>query len=198
MPIYDNNGTTDYAIGKVYDNNGTTDFQIGKVYDNNGTTDSLIYSAEEQLYNYGTQVVPLRKNAFDGRTATATFGTDCVELVARGKYGTNGAFAYFGTQDTIDFTPYTKMVALVRYDATDKTYDNGNGFVMGLMETWSSGVYNKAVVKTNLKTGSANVQTTIELDVSDFNGFYYPEICLSSYTSGDPTKKGYVYSWWLE
>ena len=51
MPIYDNDGTTNYEIGKLYDNDGTTDHQIGKVYDNNGTTDYLIYSAEETIFS---------------------------------------------------------------------------------------------------------------------------------------------------
>lgn len=49
MPIYDNNGTTTYQIGKVYDFNGTTTYQIGKVYDNNGTTTYQIYTAEEPM-----------------------------------------------------------------------------------------------------------------------------------------------------
>ena len=47
MPIYDNDGTTNYQIGKVYDNDGTAQHQIGKVYDWDGTASSLIYSADE-------------------------------------------------------------------------------------------------------------------------------------------------------
>ena len=54
MAIYDNNGTTNYEIGKLYDNNGTTNYQIGKVYDHNGTTNSLIYTAEKLLVDGST------------------------------------------------------------------------------------------------------------------------------------------------
>jgi len=50
MPIYDNDGSTNYQIGKLYDSDGTTSYQIGKVYDNDGTSNSLIYSAEAQFY----------------------------------------------------------------------------------------------------------------------------------------------------
>lgn len=53
MPIYDHDGTTAYEIGKVYDHDGTTAYQIGKVYDHDGTTASLIYTAEQYLYNMG-------------------------------------------------------------------------------------------------------------------------------------------------
>lgn len=49
MPIYDNDGTASYEIGKLFDNDGTASYQIGKVYDNDGTTNSLIYSAEQAL-----------------------------------------------------------------------------------------------------------------------------------------------------
>ena len=49
MPIYDNDGTTNYQIGKLYDNDGTTNYQIGKVYDNDGTTNYLIYNVEMAL-----------------------------------------------------------------------------------------------------------------------------------------------------
>lgn len=51
MAIYDNNGTSNFEIGKIYDNNGTTSTQIAKVYDNNGTTNSLIYTADITLTN---------------------------------------------------------------------------------------------------------------------------------------------------
>ena len=55
MAIYDNNGTTNYEIGKLYDNDGTTNHQISKVYDNDGTASSLIYnSAPESIYQNGT------------------------------------------------------------------------------------------------------------------------------------------------
>lgn len=53
MPIWDNNGTTSYEIGKLYDHNGTSATQTGNIYDNNGTTSSLIYSADEQIFPNG-------------------------------------------------------------------------------------------------------------------------------------------------
>lgn len=53
MAIYDNNGTTNYEIGKLYDNDGTTNHQIGKVFDWDGTTNSLIYSAEKPIFDNG-------------------------------------------------------------------------------------------------------------------------------------------------
>ena len=51
MPIYDNDGTTNYQIGNLYDADDTTRYQIGKVYDNDGTANSLIYSASVTLTN---------------------------------------------------------------------------------------------------------------------------------------------------
>ena len=54
MAIYNNDGTTDYEIGKLYDNDGTTDYQIGKGYDNDGTINSEIYSAEAIFFSNGT------------------------------------------------------------------------------------------------------------------------------------------------
>lgn len=52
MPIYDNDGTTNYPIGKVMENDGTTNHLIGKVYDNDGAANSLIYNAQSPEQNY--------------------------------------------------------------------------------------------------------------------------------------------------
>lgn len=49
MPIYDNDGTASYQIGKVYDHDGTAAHQIGKVYDHDGTANYLIYSADPKI-----------------------------------------------------------------------------------------------------------------------------------------------------
>ena len=51
MPLFDNDGTTSYEIGKLYDNDGTTSYQIGKIFDNDDTTSSLIYTASVTMTN---------------------------------------------------------------------------------------------------------------------------------------------------
>ena len=51
MPIYDNNGTTNYEISKVYDNDGTSNYQIGKIFDHDGTNNYLTYTASVTLKN---------------------------------------------------------------------------------------------------------------------------------------------------
>lgn len=71
MAIYDNDGTTNYIIGKLYDNDGTTNNQIGKVYDNDGTTNHLIYSAEEQYFP-GTTPSRYSPGGAGGYTANST------------------------------------------------------------------------------------------------------------------------------
>lgn len=56
MAIYDNNGTTNYEIGKVYDYDGTSNHQIDKVYDNPGLSSYLIYSAQDDIVTNGTVI----------------------------------------------------------------------------------------------------------------------------------------------
>lgn len=55
MPLFDNDGTTSYEIGKLYDNDGTTSYQIGKAWDYDGTTSYLVYEAAWHLFNAGYQ-----------------------------------------------------------------------------------------------------------------------------------------------
>ena len=55
MPIWDNDGTTSHAIGKIWDYNGSTATQIHVIYDNDGTSSYEIYRAEETLFSGLTQ-----------------------------------------------------------------------------------------------------------------------------------------------
>lgn len=51
MPIYDNDGTTNYEIASIYDYDGTTNCYMSTIHDNDGTTSSLIYSGEKVIAN---------------------------------------------------------------------------------------------------------------------------------------------------
>lgn len=105
MPIWDNNGTTSYEIGKLYDNNGTSSAQTGAVYDNNGTTSSLIYKAEETLFGGVSLDTGIASGAGVTKTATsseytnsgftslAVTGTVGAQVIGQGTYG-YGAHVY--------------------------------------------------------------------------------------------------------
>lgn len=97
MPIYDNNGTTNYEIGKLYDNNGTTNYQIGKVYDNDGTASHLIYQAQSDTYTITATTqrdgVAVKSNII---TNTGNYEKMVIESVSAsgGNYGQNTARLY--------------------------------------------------------------------------------------------------------
>lgn len=69
MPLYDYNGSVNTEIGKLYDHDGTANHQIGRVYDYNGSANSLIYSAENELYN-GRQITTWNQFQYHSGSAT--------------------------------------------------------------------------------------------------------------------------------
>lgn len=87
MPIYDNDGTSNYQIGTVYDNDGTANYRIGKVYDNDGTANSLIYSASVTLTNLlgsASQTVSLAWS--DHGYVSGTANGEAVSTIAGHRY----------------------------------------------------------------------------------------------------------------
>ena len=99
MAIYDNNGSTNYEIGKLYDNNGSTSSQIHVVWDNNGTTNSLIYIGQETLFSgvsLDTGIASgsnVKKEAFsseytnNGFSSLAVTGTVGAQVIGQGTVG---------------------------------------------------------------------------------------------------------------
>lgn len=105
MAIYDNNGSTNYEIGKLYDNNGSTSSQIHTVYDNNGTTSSLIYIGQETLFSGVSLDTGIASGSNVTKTATsseytnngfsslAVTGTVGAQVIGQGTHG-YGAHVY--------------------------------------------------------------------------------------------------------
>lgn len=107
MPIWDNNGSTNYEVGKLWDNNGSTSSQIGKVYDNNGTTNSLIYSAEETLFSglsFGTESATGWNETKEANSSTYTatgFATMRVTGTVTRTVTSGEGTGYYGCQGTV-------------------------------------------------------------------------------------------------
>ena len=127
MPIWDNNGTTSYVIGKLYDHNGTTMTQIGKVYDNNGTTASLIYTAEEPIFD-PSQADPYCtalsggweiSNRFDTMEELSVINTSMLRAGKAGGYGPEHAYVVISNKTPINLSNYSK--AYVTYYTTSES-----------------------------------------------------------------------------
>lgn len=96
MPIYDNDGATNYKISKVYDNDGATNYKLGKVYDNDGTTNYLVYSAKTPIVENSTGSYQLTKakESFIVNEAVVTATKNSLTVKA-GSGNTSGAIYYF-------------------------------------------------------------------------------------------------------
>lgn len=87
MPIYDNDGTSNYQIGTVYDNDGTANYRIGKVYDNDGTTNSLIYSGSVVLTNLvGSAAQTITRSWSDHGYDSGTANGNAISTIAWHRY----------------------------------------------------------------------------------------------------------------
>lgn len=116
MPIWDNNGTSSYEIGKLYDHNGTTATQIHVVYDNNGTSSYEIYKAEETLFSGLSQQTPTASGTYvtqekasssytnNGYTSLAVTGTVGGKVVGQGTYGYSASVKIQGSTNNSSWT----------------------------------------------------------------------------------------------
>lgn len=169
MPIMDWDGGAGHEISKVYDYDGTTQHQIGKVYDYNGTASSLIYSAEEVLYD-GGMVVPFEQyssvsNASYIYTSLADNGTD---LYAKVHYNLEGndfysGYAVWRTQQPIDLSQYSALCIRAR------VWNRWNSYNGVKVEFWDAN--NVSVGSIPVQENQAGVTTDSEwtFDLSAFN-----------------------------
>lgn len=187
MPIYDNDGTTNYQIGKVYDNDGATNYQIGKVYDNDGTTNSLIYTAEENVLQYGVM------NNWGGYTDNGSYSCDgnILQLVATSSYGN-----YVGVFNVITCQPFnlTGMESItfdVSTTASTSRQSETEIYVGVVTTVPSSGEWcstgwqwagDNAMRFINAKgvpiKEKSNIAGSYTIDVSNLSGNYYVTFCI--------------------
>lgn len=192
MPIYDNDGTTEYEIGKVYDYNGTTWNQIGKIYDNDGTTDTLIYNAEAVVigpnadYTGGWTLhtgLYLDMTASTGSiTSSGLYNMKCV-----GSYGNHdGAVNVYSTEaidltawDTLTLTYYIhgsdvggpppEYRLILANNTSDYTFYGGN----------SAGLKGDVIHYQGVSddgAGVLNTTLTATIDISSYSGAYYLDL----------------------
>lgn len=178
MPIYDNDGTANYEIGKVYDFDGTTDYQTGKVYDFDGTADYLIYSAEEQLFpeQYSAWVYGTGGNAGSHEAVVNE-----TKIYVYSDLGDTGSYANgskgFAYSPEIDFSQYEKMTIDFSELITGNQYGTNAKAIIGILptETTSVTVYNNNGCSDNGEwiwkevyvTNGVNQNGTIIYDLSE-------------------------------
>lgn len=197
MPIYDNDGTTSYQIGKVYDNDGSASHQIGKVYDNNGTASSLIYSGDVNYYNYG----------WGDATSAALKSVDgLVSFSTAPKTHTDGSLYYelVGTDTkTSDAVVYLKPALSLSgfktlhynlYVGTTCYYGASNYVNCGLGTSANS--FSKRSGNVTFSGDNRDwrwVTLSGTLDISSLNGNFYFQIFHRVYTWGGGTMKHAAY-----
>ena len=167
MPIYDNDGTTNYEIGKLYDNDGTADHQIGKVYDNNGTANSLIYEAELMIYQNGVYdsstggFVKYEAKNSGGFSITSTY----LRIFAD-RYDTVGGNTWVRTINPIDLTNFSTLTFTAYRNSTHSSVTTTVGFDTSTSVAWANPTYNVSV-------GYNTTGVNYTLDVSNLSGNYY-------------------------
>lgn len=191
MPIYDNDGTTNYQIGKLYDNDGTTSTQIGKVYDNNGTANTLIYSSDMTLFDAGKTV------EYTGGWNTAiSIGTSFNFIVGQKLQIQQINYAASTSAKIIS----KAKIAISGFSALKFTYTatkGGNGtFTYGISPvTTDWDVYDTATNLTKYTRLSASGSGTASVNVSGVSGSYYVRLSVFDST-GNSTLS--VTKIWLE
>lgn len=130
MPIYDNNGTTNYEIGVLYDNDGTTNYQIGKIYDNDGTTNCLIYSSNVTLTNLLNEKIDVSGYWADHGTWTSIHEGDALPTVPGHKYYVNVSLFIYAAPCSHGYNN--------RYGRARAIF-NGTVLATTLSDQWSSG-----------------------------------------------------------
>lgn len=182
MPIYDNNGTTSYEIGKLYDHNGTSATQIGAVYDNNGTTSSLIYKAEEEVSV--SSGVSMYKN-------TTGLGTQTYSNLTAEDSNTSGGYVIrykaVTVTDwdtlTVKWTAQSGTYGIVYVGVKSTVTDNPLDGTNNSISTFAEGT---KVSKTSTQTTTVNV--------SSRTGTIYLEILVSARSSVDAVAKASITS----
>lgn len=191
MPIYDNDGTTTYQIGKLYDNDGTTSTQIGKVYDNNGTANTLIYSSDMTLFDAGKTV------EYTGGWNTAIYtGTSFNFIVGQKLQIQQINYAASTSAKIIS----KAKIAISGFSALKFTYTatkGGNGtFTYGISPvTTDRDVYDTDTNLTKYTRLSASGSGTASVNVSGVSGSYYVRLSVFDST-GNSTLS--VTKIWLE
>lgn len=174
MPIYDNDGTTKYQIGKVYDNDGTTKYQIGKVYDNDGTSNYLIYSAEEEYFNGGFSSYGYTSYNYSGASLTVGNVIRIYHNVGTG--GTAQIIVYI-------YADLSRITTLQFTFTTVSVTSTGSCHV-GTSSTKADGVpnnYNPSQWTSRKEVTGAG---TYSVDVSGLSGYQYIVIGTISTTMG--------------
>lgn len=183
MPIYDNNGTTNYEIGKLYDNDGTTNYQIGKVHDNDGTTNRLIYG--------GIPDSIIVNGVFTGDTALVT-PPSVMSAWNYEQTGTLGGVDFNGglwissnnnyNQKTvrtcptpIDFTDINKMICTVRASKSYDTWQTYSDY------GYSGGTY---IYVVSSPSSQVNFITNGSDGLTSYSGMLAHSKCIGVY-SGD-------------
>ena len=167
MAIWDNNGTTTYEIGKMWDNNGTTTYQIGKVYDYDGTTSSLIYTAEEYLFKYGTgEIVAFTYGGQENSSRSTSTNGIVITFKSDDDY-----VSYIRPTNAINLTNYSKLVAKVNCTKACPKSD----YQLSMIVTSSAFGYTGKVTQfgTRVAMTANSTDTIYTIDISSLSGSYY-------------------------
>lgn len=179
MPIYDNDGTSNYQIGTVYDNDGTANYRIGKVYDNDGTSNYLIYS---------TEMNALTEAAFiSACTSGCSMTQSSTQLYLYAGYGSSSLSAWYAAAYIpINFSNYSKATVTYSYSGN---YNRYMGFGFGTNTNFTDSTALSTVISVTFDTGvygalEANPtgSGTVVLDMSSLSGsgYFKAAVCHSS------------------
>ena len=184
-PIYDNDGTTSYEIGKVYDNDGTTSYQIGKVYDNDGTTNSLIYNSELKVITDGAlqngyQFTNYESNwlSWVGTSGSAYYVVQrAPDQASSGTYRTT----VYMKLPTSQFNTLTFKYSYQAHASAGGIYGTA---LCALRATISGedGIWNNAIYWAGTNWGGSGSNQTISWDISNINTDVYFQIATRSYS----------------
>lgn len=189
MPI--TNGTDLADIGKLYLYNGTDNAQIAKTYYNNGTDNSLIYTAEESVFQHGVSCYTAGYTYHGDMTLEA----GSLLLIATAVYGQHGGVINAYTEkpfdlsgvDTLSFTASSETGGTVITNSTLYV-----GVVQALPEadgSWAPDGWKNAEVPNSIRIINEKevvVKLTAagadnySLDVSDLSGAYYVTFCATN------------------
>ena len=166
MAYFRTDGTADVEQKKFYRDNGTADVQIGKIYRGNGTADSLLYSAEETLYNNGK--------------------------VVDWNYTVTGQYQYFQNNGTsLKLDAYNTGFVVVGWYVDVTGYDTLTLTGSGASST--DGWHGVAVTSSKVSSPSSRLKEwsgsgTWTCDISSYSGYKYVSvICYAHGKEGTPS-----------
>lgn len=169
MAIYDNDGTTNYIIGKLYDNNGTSNNQIGNVYDNDGTTNKLVYSAETEYFNGGAKVAHTTYNYYHNGESYAAILTVGTTIYSKLNNSTD--------QTIIRFTANLTNIKTLSFVFDSVSLKNNGTLFVGVSTYTDMGTPNVFITSQWTKYTTVTSSGTKTVDVSSLSGTY--QICIS-------------------